>query len=201
MVSLNLRHFEAAQGAFDVALAIKPDMAEVLAHRGRLHLQLGRFGQAEADFDAALKIDPALDLAWRGKAQLGILTGKIAQATMFCNKALAQNPNSEIATTLLGACYAHQGDIATAVDLFDRALATKPDYERGESGGTGSALKYRDDNCSLQIRIPIGGLLSATYLPISGVIRRRSPSCRCCGITIVKRSRSFAIRARHLVTP
>jgi tetratricopeptide (TPR) repeat protein len=37
LAHLELRHLEAAEKAFNAALAIRPDMAEVLAHRGRLH--------------------------------------------------------------------------------------------------------------------------------------------------------------------
>ena len=125
LVSLNLRHFEAAEAAFNAALAIKPDLAEVLAHRGRLYTQMGRLGQADADFDAALAIDRVLESGWRGKAQIGILSGNVARAIAACKKVLEQNPASEIAITLLGGCYAKQGDI----DNGDRALRPRAGHQ------------------------------------------------------------------------
>ncbi|MGH6715300.1 MAG: tetratricopeptide repeat protein, partial [Bradyrhizobium sp.] len=126
---LNLRRFDAAAAAFNRALAIKPDMAEVLAHRGRMHLQLARFAEATADFNAALALSPELEAAWRGLAQVAILTGKITQAMVACKRVLAQNPNCETGLTLLGTCLGSQGETASAIAHFDRALAIKPDYE------------------------------------------------------------------------
>jgi hypothetical protein len=38
LARLELRHFEVAEQAFNAALAIKPDMAELLAPRVRLYL-------------------------------------------------------------------------------------------------------------------------------------------------------------------
>jgi predicted O-linked N-acetylglucosamine transferase (SPINDLY family) len=129
VVSLRLRHFDAARTAFNAVLAIKPDFAEVLTYRGRLHQQMGQLAEAEADFDAALAVDPKTEGAWRGKAAVKILLGDFAPAIAACMKTLELDPLSESAITLLGSCYAQQGDIATAIEHFDRALAIKPDYE------------------------------------------------------------------------
>ena len=129
MASLRLRHFDAAQGAFNAVLAIKPDFAEVLAFRARAHQEMGQLARAEADLDAALAVDPMMESAWQGKAVIKILLGDTASAIAACMKALEQEPLSPRAITMLGACYAQQGDIATAVEYFDRALAIKPDHE------------------------------------------------------------------------
>src|ERR1700752_2949250 len=115
LAHLELRHFAVAEQAFNAALAIKPDMAELLAHRGRLHLLFGRRAQAEVDYDAALALEPSLELAWRGKAQVNMLPGNVAQGMVACNKVLEQNPPSEIGLTLLGACFGKLGDPAAAI--------------------------------------------------------------------------------------
>jgi len=129
MVKLGLRHYDEARTLLDSALAINPDVAEVLTYRGRLHTQTGEFDKAEADFDAALAIDPELEGGWRGKAQIAIIRGKVAPAIAACNKVLMRNPNCEIATLMLGNCCAKQGDVDTAVAHMDRSLAIKPDFQ------------------------------------------------------------------------
>jgi predicted O-linked N-acetylglucosamine transferase (SPINDLY family) len=133
MASLRLRHFDAAQGAFNAVLAVKPDFAEVLTFRARAHQEMGQLARAEADLDAALAVDPMMESAWQGKAVIKILLGDTASAIAACMKALEQEPLSPRAITMLGACYAQQGDIATAVEYFDRALAIKPDHEEAIS--------------------------------------------------------------------
>jgi len=51
LVSLNLRHCDAAQTAFNAALAIRPDAARKFwPNRGRLYLEMGQLARAEADF-------------------------------------------------------------------------------------------------------------------------------------------------------
>ncbi|MGL1733496.1 tetratricopeptide repeat protein, partial [Vibrio parahaemolyticus] len=77
LVNLQQRHIDAAEAAFNAALAIKPNVAEVLVYRGRLYHDMGRLDRAESDFDAALAIDPSLEAAWRGKAQVGLRTGAV----------------------------------------------------------------------------------------------------------------------------
>jgi predicted O-linked N-acetylglucosamine transferase (SPINDLY family) len=144
VVSLNHRHFDAALALFDAAVAASPT-AEVLAHRGRLYVQMGQLATAETDFDAALAIDAKLEMAWRGKAQIAVLRirGDVAQAMAACNKVLASNPNCEITTLLLGNCYAKEGDLQAAVAHWDRALAIKPDFEEAISGKV-FALDFTD---------------------------------------------------------
>jgi predicted O-linked N-acetylglucosamine transferase (SPINDLY family) len=129
LAQLELRHFEMAEAAFNTALAIKPDIAELLAHRGRLHLQLARKAQAEADFDAAIAIEPSLELAWRGKGQVNTVTGNVTQAIVACKRVLELNPVSEIGLTMLGTCLGKLGDTAGAISHFDRALEIKPDCD------------------------------------------------------------------------
>jgi predicted O-linked N-acetylglucosamine transferase (SPINDLY family) len=134
LAHLDLHHFDVAETVFTAALEMKPDMAkldraELLAHRGRLYLQIGRRTEAEADFDAAVALEPSLESAWRGKAQLSLVKGSVAQAIIACKKVLEQNPASETGLTLLGKSLGQLGETAAAIQHFDRALEIKADYD------------------------------------------------------------------------
>ena len=132
-------------------------------------------------------------------------------------KALEQDPEFEIGITLLGNCLAKQGEITAAIEHFDRALAIKPDYESAittkifaldfvpdadfavqQAARRCLVGRYRREDSAKNAAasgclIRTSGLSSAMFPPISGIIRRPSPSCRCCATMTIASFRDYLL--------
>jgi tetratricopeptide (TPR) repeat protein len=90
--------------AFDKALAINPQAAEVLVGKGVLSLQRYEVREAEQFAERALKINPNLTEALRLKADVQILSGELKDAVHTLEQARKINPRDEETLGRLAAC-------------------------------------------------------------------------------------------------
>lgn len=89
--------FSSAWRALGAAVALAPDNAVVLSHRGHLALFLKDLETAGHDFAEALKLAPAHSSAWAGLARYHWLKGERVKAEAAADRALALDPTDEVA--------------------------------------------------------------------------------------------------------
>jgi len=85
---LNRQEFAKAWQALCRAVALAPNRADVLSHRGRLALFLKDTQTAQRDFAEALKNDPRCSAALSGLARYHWLRGELAEAEAAADSAL-----------------------------------------------------------------------------------------------------------------
>jgi tetratricopeptide (TPR) repeat protein len=112
-------HIEAL-AAFDQALALKPDSAWLLAHRGEVHYQLNNIEQALDDFNQSLKIKPSSlwALAHRGNALHR--KGNHRDALKDFEIVLAKKPDYDWVLILRARVFVHYGRFEEALADMDR---------------------------------------------------------------------------------
>lgn len=135
-----LGEFGAAIDCFAQLLAVRPDDAWVLAHRGEAHFKLGELAAARADFERALEIDPRYAWAW---AHLGVVLraeAKFEQARNAFDQSLSLRPNH--AWTLIHRANMQMGlgDYQNALDDCDAALRLNPVVIPSPAGERGLIL-------------------------------------------------------------
>src|SRR5262249_22827683 len=121
------RHFAAARGRLDTALALRPKSPEVLLARGSLLVELGDVSAGYRDCEAAVALAPTRQTALQALAEAAKLCGLSARAAEEAREALKQAQNEARALTVLGSCHAAWGDIPGAIARYDEALAVRPD--------------------------------------------------------------------------
>jgi tetratricopeptide (TPR) repeat protein len=117
-----------AARAFDRALAINPQAAEIFAAKAAAAQQRFEMKDAERYADRALEINSKLTEARRIKADLHLFTGEVAKAQAELDKARAVNPREEATLARLAACFVAQRkdtDFAALVKEVEK-FNTKP---------------------------------------------------------------------------
>lgn len=126
--------YEEAIQAYDEALKINPQNANVWNNKGTALRNLGKDDEAIKAYGEALKIDPQFAIAWDNKGNaLGIL-GRYDEANKAFNEALKINPQYADAWYGKGNNYFYSGDYNKAIEMFDRAIAIDPDFENAKKG-------------------------------------------------------------------
>jgi len=111
------------------ALKLKPDFAEALALRGRMHTQEVKLEEARKDYDAAISIKPTFVQALIWRANLSLEQGRINDALKDTTDALAINPGANQALYLRSLCHAANSDWQQAYDDMSAALRGPKDYD------------------------------------------------------------------------
>jgi tetratricopeptide (TPR) repeat protein len=107
-----------AAAAFDKALAINPQAAEVYAAKGKTALDKFDMAGAERFAARALHINPKLIPALRLRADIGLLAGDLAAARADLDSARRVNPHDEGTLGRLAACLLLVGDNRTLSSLI-----------------------------------------------------------------------------------
>lgn len=94
-----------ATRAFDKALAMNPQAAEVMACKGLDALRRYQMKDAELFADQALEVNPRLPTALRLKADIFLTAGDTAKAMLWLEKASKVNPRDEETLARVAACY------------------------------------------------------------------------------------------------
>ena len=141
--------FTSALRAYETALRLTPEEAEIANDLGRLAIAMGMKPEAEALFLKYLELKPGSrdGLNNLASAQRDLL--RFGDAVETLRSALAIHPDSAMLWNTLGTVMAEVGDLTNAVTFFDEALRldrgfTKARYNRGnaklEGGDAAGAL-------------------------------------------------------------
>ena len=124
---------EEALAAYEAALRIKPDDAEIHASRGVVLKALGRFEEAIAAYDAALRIKPddAETHSNRGNALQEL--GRFEEALAAYDTALRIKPELAALHYNRGNALQALGRLEESLVSYDAALRIKPDYAQAHS--------------------------------------------------------------------
>ena len=136
--------------AYESALKLLPDHAEVANDLGRLAFRLGMVGHAEQLFRAFLERHPdnpegANNLACAIRDQ-----GRHDEAIGLLRPAIMQAPEQPMLWNTMGTIVSDQGDFANAIVFFGEALRLDPDFPKARYnlgnaklllGDTGGALE------------------------------------------------------------
>ncbi|MCS6813246.1 MAG: tetratricopeptide repeat protein [Cyanobacteria bacterium] len=111
---------QGALQAFDHALQIDPQRAEVYAKRATLRRDLGDRDGALADYHRALQLQPTAE-AHLGRALLYLAMGEPQAAMLDAEQALCLSPNLPAAHNVLGTAYCKQHNIPQAIAAYKTA--------------------------------------------------------------------------------
>lgn len=119
--------------------------AEILAYRGRAHLELGQLRDAEAAFHEAMRLDPAAVAPLVGQARLLLVRGDPVAAGPVATAATALDPDDPEAWNMRASVSHVQGDLVTAIKDYGRAIAVDPDYVEARVARAGVYLDLGRD--------------------------------------------------------
>ncbi|MGH6871701.1 MAG: tetratricopeptide repeat protein [Rhizomicrobium sp.] len=121
------RHAEAI-GAYEAALAVKPDDTRVLFALGNTARVLGLARPAEEFFRRVLALEPGRLEALVNLANLLRAQGQFDAAGALLAPALARNPDAAELWLTLGSVHRERGDASQAGHCYREALARRDDY-------------------------------------------------------------------------
>lgn len=133
-----------ALAAYERALALRPEDADLANDLGRLAMQMGLFPVAEALFRRFIAerpeaVDGPNNLACALRDQL-----RYGDAVDVLRPALLQHPESALLWNTLGAVVAEAGDTGTAVTFFDEALRLDPLFAKARYNRANVRLSLDD---------------------------------------------------------
>lgn len=111
---------QGALQAFDYALQMDPQRAEVYAKRAILRRDLGDHNGALADYHQALRLQPTAE-AHLGRALLYLAMGEPEAASLDAEQALRLSPNLPAAYNVLATAYCKQRNIPQAIAAYKTA--------------------------------------------------------------------------------
>lgn len=122
-----------AIGEFNLALRIKPDMADAHYSLGVALMRLDRVTEAMGHWEEAVRIDPGCAEA---HANLGVAlehAGKLEDAVGHYEQALRISPDLAVVQFDLGNALVRLGRVPEAVPHYEEALRLKPDYTAAQN--------------------------------------------------------------------
>ncbi|MDB5448438.1 MAG: flagellin modification protein FlmG [Phenylobacterium sp.] len=141
--------FASSVNAYEMALRLLPDHAEVANDMGRLAYRMGMREQAEKLFRHFLARHPdhpegANNLACAIREQM-----RLEEAVDILKPAILRTPDNAMLWNTMGTVVAEQGDYATARIFLDEALKLQPDFPKA---------RYNLGNCLLMLQEPQAAL-------------------------------------------
>ncbi len=121
-----LKHYDAAQTAFSIAIALAPSRAEGYFNRALAAEGLGHTDRASRDYSRALELDPNLAAARLNRGILAYRSGRPAEAIADLRRALHSTADRRtIGRIHYNLALAHQarGDVASALASAEEAAA------------------------------------------------------------------------------
>ncbi|WP_310498700.1 tetratricopeptide repeat protein [Sandarakinorhabdus sp.] len=120
-----LQDWPASDNAYDKALALAPDAADILSNRGYSQMLRQHFSAAETDFARAVMLDPKLPAARTNLRIARAMQGRYEEAFQGATKlTLADDLNT------VGYAAMARGDLAVAEAYFNRAMSLNPNFDR-----------------------------------------------------------------------
>jgi tetratricopeptide (TPR) repeat protein/SAM-dependent methyltransferase len=128
VVLKGLGQLELSVGAYNKALAIKPDYAEAYYNMGITLQEQGKLEEAIEAYNKSLAIKPDYAEAYNNLGATLQEQGKLEEAIDAYNKALAIKPDYAEAYYNMGITLQELGKLEEAIEAYNKALAIKPDY-------------------------------------------------------------------------
>ena len=119
--------------AYDEAIRLKPDYAEVYNNRGNAKGALGRHDAAIADFDQAIRLKPDLAEAYSNRGTAKGVRGEHEAAIADCDEAIRLKPDDAAAYSNRGNAKRARGEYEGAIADYDEAIRLKPDLAEAYS--------------------------------------------------------------------
>ena len=119
---------EEAIAAYNKALDIKPDYAEVYNNMGNVLQDQGKLEEAIKAYNKALALKPDYAAAFSNVGNTFQRQGKLEEAIAAYNKALDIKPDYAEVYNNMGNVLQDQGKLEEAIKAYNKALALKPDY-------------------------------------------------------------------------
>jgi cytochrome c-type biogenesis protein CcmH/NrfG len=143
--------------AYESALQLLPDHAEVANDLGRLAFRLGMTGQAEQLFRHFLARHPDNPEAANNLACAIRDQGRHDEAVALLRPAIMKTPEQPMLWNTMGTIVSDQGDFANAVIFFTEALRLDPDFARARYNLGNAKLLLGDtdgamDDCEAALR-------------------------------------------------
>jgi predicted O-linked N-acetylglucosamine transferase (SPINDLY family) len=140
------KKLEEAIEAYNKALALQPDYAEVYNNMSNAFKKQGKLEEAIEACNKALAIKPDYADAYNNMGIVLQGQKKLEEAIEAYNKALALQPDYAEAYNNMSNAFKKQGKLEEAIEACNKALAIKPDYA-GAYNNMGIALQ---EQCKLE---------------------------------------------------
>ena len=152
--------FASSLSAYEAALKLLPDHAEIANDLGRLAFRIGMPQQAEKLFKHFLARYPDSAEAANNMACAIREQGRTDEAVEILRAAILKNPKVPMLWNSMGTVVAEQGDFPTADIFFSEALGIEPDFPKARYNH-GNALLAQGD---------AAGALQACDMALAGAI-------------------------------
>ena len=119
--------FKAAVNAYDKAIELKPDLAEVYNNRGNAKSDLDRHEAALADYDKAIRLKPDYAAAYYNRGNTKDDLGQHEDAIADYDKAIELKPDSAEVYYNRGNAKNDLGQHEDAIVDYDKVIELKPD--------------------------------------------------------------------------
>jgi tetratricopeptide (TPR) repeat protein len=114
--------FDHARESFEVALALRPDDANLLYNIGRCHAKLGQTDKAEARYSECLRVAPDHAACRHALAELLVSCGRRDEAVRMAEAWLSARPDLAAPYALDGWLWHQFGDLPRAQGRLQQAL-------------------------------------------------------------------------------
>ncbi|HWA63492.1 MAG TPA: tetratricopeptide repeat protein [Caulobacteraceae bacterium] len=136
--------FKSSLQAYEAALALLPDQAEVANDLGRLAYRLGMKDVAVQLFQHFMARYPDSHEGANNLACAVRDVGRYGEAIEILRTAINANPGEALLWNTLGTVLSEQGDLETAITFFTEALRLDPEFNKARYN-RGNALMARGD--------------------------------------------------------
>ncbi len=126
--------------AYDRALALKPDGADICFNMGVALQEQGKLEDAIAAYERALAVKPDFADAYNNMGVTLQEQGKLEDAIAAYERALSLKPDDADTYNNMGVTLQEQGKLEDAIAAYERALSLKPD-DADTYNNMGNALK------------------------------------------------------------
>lgn len=144
-----LEHFPTAFEAYETALRLSPDQAELANDLGRLAQRLGHFDIAEKFYHAFLARNPGHIEAVNNLACILRDVGRYDEAIALLQPILMAHPGEVLLWNTLGTVLSEQSDVDQSFVFFDEALRLDPEFHKA---------RYNRGNARMSLGDPAGAL-------------------------------------------
>ncbi|MBI3707367.1 MAG: tetratricopeptide repeat protein [Proteobacteria bacterium] len=124
------RRFAEAATELAAAIALSPNVTDVLADLADALLELRQVEQAQTCVARALALTPDHAASLVQLARLHLATQRVGEARSVLDAVLARTPDDPIALTYLGDARTEQGEIDAAAACFERATTIEPGFAK-----------------------------------------------------------------------
>ena len=131
---------EKAALAFQKAIALRPDDADIHNNKGNVLKDQGKLEEAIASYNKAIVLKSDHADAYNNMGVVFQTQGKLDEAIEAYNKALLFRPDFAEALYNMGNTFRDQGKSEEAIEAYNKALSIKPDYAEAYNN-KGFALK------------------------------------------------------------